>query len=68
MAKRLYQHPLLWNCGSEQEKAQERAREYKSRTTRFAHDIRLSDFLAASPDCHSSHIESTQPGKAHLPA
>jgi hypothetical protein len=68
MAKRIYQHPLGWNCGSEQEKAHERAREYKSRTTRFAHDIRPCDFLAAPPDCHSSHIERMHPGKAHLPA
>ena len=67
MAKRFYQHPLGWNCDSEQEKAIERARERKCRATRFAGDVRPVDFLADGPDCHSSHIERRHPGKAHLP-
>jgi hypothetical protein len=68
MAKRYYQHPVGWNCGSEREKALERAREPKRRAAGLARDIRPHDFLAEAPDCHSSHIERLHPGKAHLPA
>jgi hypothetical protein len=66
MAKRFYEHPLGWSCGTDAEKAYERSRERKVRATRRAHDVRLADFLFGPPDCHSSHIERTPRGKAHL--